>query len=109
MADLVLVGTLDDFQPGEVRAIDLDGDEIALANVGGNVFAVAGTCLHRGGPLAAGHLDGSILTCPWHDWRYDVRSGELLDPALGRSIRAYQVTIRAGEIWLHRDLGSESA
>jgi nitrite reductase/ring-hydroxylating ferredoxin subunit len=50
--------------------------ELALFNVDGRYYAIDNACVHQGGPLGEGTLDGSIVTCPWHGWRYDVRTGE---------------------------------
>ena len=52
---------------------------ILLTRVGGDVYAVSGKCAHMACPLVAGFLEGPTLTCPCHDWRFDVRSGQFLD------------------------------
>jgi len=44
--------------------------------VGGKFCATDNVCPHRGGPLGEGTLDGSIVTCPWHGWRFDVNTGQ---------------------------------
>jgi nitrite reductase/ring-hydroxylating ferredoxin subunit len=49
---------------------------VALFNVGGEFYALDGVCPHQGGPLGKGCLSGPILTCPWHGWQFDVRSGQ---------------------------------
>lgn len=55
----------------------LAGDRIvALFNVDGAIFALDGVCPHQGGPLGKGALAGGIVTCPWHGWQFDVRSGQ---------------------------------
>jgi nitrite reductase (NADH) small subunit len=48
---------------------------VALFNVDGQFFALDGLCPHQGGPLGRGTLCGAEVTCPWHGWRFDVRSG----------------------------------
>ena len=48
---------------------------IALFNVGGVLYAIDNTCLHRGGPLGEGELSDTVVTCPWHGWQYDVKTG----------------------------------
>jgi nitrite reductase (NADH) small subunit len=48
---------------------------VALFNVGGTVYALDGVCPHQGGPLGQGALCGTTVTCPWHGWQFDVRSG----------------------------------
>lgn len=70
------VANVADVPPG--RGIEaVAGDRIvALFNVEGEFFALDGVCPHQGGPLGKGDLQGCILTCPWHGWQFDVRSGE---------------------------------
>lgn len=51
--------------------------EVAIFNVGGEFFAIENSCPHQGGPLADGWLDGPFVTCPWHAWCFDVRSGKM--------------------------------
>ncbi len=53
-----------------------DGKEVALFNVGGEIFALDNTCPHAGGPLGEGSLEATIVTCPWHGWSFDVKTGE---------------------------------
>lgn len=60
---------------GEARVVEADGRSIAVFNVAGTYYAVDNACPHRGGPLADGDLDGAVIACPWHAWRWDVRSG----------------------------------
>lgn len=72
----VKVLELSEVAPGEVVEV-LAGDRaVAIANVDGEIFALDSVCPHAGGPLGDGHLDGSVLTCPWHGWTFDVRTGK---------------------------------
>jgi len=66
---------VEDYPVGVVRLVLAAGRRLAVGNAAGRLFAVDDACLHRGGSLADGHLDGSVLTCPMHWWRYDVRTG----------------------------------
>jgi nitrite reductase (NADH) small subunit len=85
--------------PGMVRELQLDGKVIALANVGGKLYAVNNVCLHRGGPLGQGELSGQVVTCPWHGWQYDVTSGKLVtNPAVG--VETYAVEIRGEDVYV---------
>jgi nitrite reductase (NADH) small subunit len=74
------------------------GDEpIAVCNVQGEIHALGGTCPHQGGPLGQGAVNGSSVTCPWHAWDFDCRTGENdFDPA--RKVAVYPVRLDAGEI-----------
>jgi nitrite reductase (NADH) small subunit len=75
MANFVKVGEVGDVPPGTGKCIEVGGKQVALFNVGGTFHAIDNTCLHRGGPLGEGELDGAIVTCPWHGWQYDVTTG----------------------------------
>lgn len=86
--------------PGTVREVQIDGKAVALANVGGKVYAINNTCLHRGGPLGQGQLDGTVVTCPWHSWQFDVTSGKLLqNPAVG--VDCYGVEVRGEDVFVN--------
>lgn len=76
MADYVKVLSSSDLVEGQGKVVQAGGKAIAVFNVGGTVYAIDNTCLHRGGPLGEGELEGSVVTCPWHMWEYDVRTGE---------------------------------
>ena len=85
--------------PGTIREFQLDGKTIALANVGGKIFAINNMCLHHGGPLGQGALDGSVVTCPWHGWQYDVATGKVCqNPSVG--VDCYKVEIRGEDIFV---------
>ena len=55
--------------------VEANGKEIALFNANGKVCAIYAVCPHQGGPLAEGGLDGTVVTCPWHGWQFDVATG----------------------------------
>lgn len=64
-----------DLNPGECTVVEVEGKTVALFNVDGTYYAIDNTCLHRGGPLGEGELEGNVVTCPWHGWRWDVTTG----------------------------------
>ena len=71
----VEVAKVSDVKPGKNKVVKAGGKEVALFNVDGKFHATSNTCLHRGGPLGDGSLGDSTVTCPWHGWQYDVKSG----------------------------------
>ena len=71
----VKVAAVGDVPPGEGRVIEAEGKTLALFNVGGLYYALDNACAHRGGPLGEGDLDGRLVSCPWHAWRWDVTTG----------------------------------
>ncbi len=97
MSDWVKVASESDILDGGCTQVEYGGEPLALFNIAGTITAIHNTCLHRGGPLAEGEVNGDIVTCPWHGWQYDVKSGECkTNPAV--SLRNYQVTIEDGEV-----------
>jgi len=97
VAEFVKVANLSDLAAGQAIAVEVNGKAIALYNVGGTVYATDNTCLHHGGPLGEGMLEGDVITCPWHMWEYDVRTGEKVgEPAL--KVASYPVQIEGSDI-----------
>ena len=65
----------DEMPEGMGRAVDVAGRWVAVFRVEGAFYAIDNACPHMAGPLGAGPLDGSVVTCPLHRWRIDVRTG----------------------------------
>jgi len=85
--------------PGQIREFQLDGHTVAIANLSGNFYAIDNTCLHRGGPLGQGVMDGQKVTCPWHGWQFDVTTGKaVLNPAVG--VGCYRVEVHGEDLFV---------
>ena len=92
MADFVKVCKTSDIPAGSGKTVDLKGKPVAVFNVEGTFCAISDTCVHRGGPLGEGELEGKIVTCPWHGWRYDVTTGiNEMNPSV--SVKKFQVKV----------------
>ncbi len=99
MAQFVKVADLSDLAPGTCKTVQANGKAVALFNVGGTVYAVDNTCLHRGGPLGEGILDAEVVTCPWHGWQYDVTTGKVtVNPEVG--VQVYPIELRGDDIFV---------
>jgi nitrite reductase/ring-hydroxylating ferredoxin subunit len=98
MADFIKVANLDEIPLGSLREVKVNGEDVALANVDGEIYAFAGTCTHRGGPLGQGDLDGDVVTCPWHGGQFNVRTGEVIAMPPDENIRTYPVQVEGNEI-----------
>jgi nitrite reductase/ring-hydroxylating ferredoxin subunit len=93
----VTVARVADVPPGSVRPVRVGDAEIALAHCDDGFFATQGHCLHLQGPLGEGRLEACVLTCPWHGWQYDVRTGENeFDRAI--VLRTFDVQVEGGEV-----------
>jgi nitrite reductase/ring-hydroxylating ferredoxin subunit len=87
---------------GALRAVYPLGVNVLLARVEGAVHAVSGACAHMSCPLINGNLAGHTLTCPCHDWRFDLRTGRFLDaPELG--LRVFGTRFEQGKIFVNLD------
>jgi 3-phenylpropionate/trans-cinnamate dioxygenase ferredoxin subunit len=76
------------------------GVNVLLARIGGIAYAVSGKCVHMACPLFTGKLEGYIITCPCHDWRFDIRTGKFLDaPELGLLI--YSTKSENGKLFIN--------
>jgi nitrite reductase (NADH) small subunit len=60
----------------EAREFTIGERVICIANVAGGYSAVDNVCLHRGGPLGQGTVEGGKIVCPWHGWQYHPTTGE---------------------------------
>ena len=75
----------EDIPEGGMTTTKAGTREILLAKVDGKIYAIDNACSHSGYPLHEGTLDGCVVTCAWHDARFDVRSGAVLSP--GRELK----------------------
>jgi nitrite reductase (NADH) small subunit len=75
MANYVKVASVSQVAPGTGIVASVSDKEVAVFNVDGTFYAIDNVCKHRGGPLGEGELDGDIVTCPWHAWQYNVKTG----------------------------------
>jgi nitrite reductase/ring-hydroxylating ferredoxin subunit len=96
-ATFVPIARVEDVPPGTVTAVRAGEDEIALAHCDGAFYAVQQHCIHLQGPLGHGTLEGCVLTCPWHGWQYDLRTGKN-EFDLAIELRTYEVQVEDGEI-----------
>jgi nitrite reductase (NADH) small subunit len=76
-SNFVRVAAAAEIPPGHAKAVVVGDREIAVFNVEGRLYAIEGTCPHQGGPLAEGWIEGYVVTCPWHAWCFDVRTGKM--------------------------------
>jgi nitrite reductase (NADH) small subunit len=84
VSDFVKVGAVADLSPGQGKKVTVEGRDVALFRLGDEFFALDNLCLHRGGPLCEGFIENNAVTCPWHGWSYEIRTGTMVqDPRVG--------------------------
>jgi nitrite reductase (NADH) small subunit len=84
---------------GEAREFEVGDKTICVANVEGAITAMDNVCLHMGGPLGQGYIEGSKVVCPWHGWEYDPKTGALGDDPKSR-LAVYPIKVENGEVWV---------
>ena len=99
MTDRIKVAAVGELGEGQARTVETNGKSIAVFNVAGRYYAIDNLCPHRGGPLGEGDVDGQIVVCPWHGWRWDVTTGaNANNPAV--RVSCYPVTVEQGTIFV---------
>lgn len=99
MATLTRIAKASEIPAGSGKVVDAGGKPIAVFNCDGTYYAIDNTCAHRGGPLAEGSLSGATVTCPWHGWEYDVKTGACqTDPAI--TLKSYPVKLEGDDIFV---------
>jgi nitrite reductase/ring-hydroxylating ferredoxin subunit len=99
MAEYVTVGRADDVAEGETSGFVVNGEEVAVARVGGTLYAFSDVCTHRQCTLSAGgELDGTAITCECHGSEFDITSGEVLDGPATEPLAVFPVRDEGGEL-----------
>ena len=93
MPEFVTVATIDEIPPGRAKLVELNGNEIALFNLGGTFHAIDNSCTHVGGPLCEGAIEGTEVTCPWHGAVFDISTGRAVGPPAFEAVNRYQVRV----------------
>ncbi len=99
MEGFQLVARAEEIPVGGAKVVEVNAREIALFNVNGMFYAIYNICPHQGGPLGEGRLKGHVVSCPWHDLAFDVRSGLATDGG-GNCVGSYQVRVCDGEVFV---------
>jgi nitrite reductase/ring-hydroxylating ferredoxin subunit len=99
MAEFIRVAKEIDVPAGSAKEVGLNGRVVAIFNLGGKIHAMEGICPHAGGPLAEGTVEGTVVTCPWHGWQFDLANGQNVYNS--KCVQhCFEVKIEGGEILL---------
>jgi chlorite dismutase len=93
---------LSEVPEGAATVVYSGGEQVALFNIGGRIYAIDNRCSHANGPLAEGTLDGTMVTCPLHDSQFDLATGQPTRAPAQRPVATYQVRIEHGTVLLAR-------
>lgn len=95
----VRVGALDAISPAAATIVPIGRYEVAVFRLGDEAVAYENACPHQGGPVGEGIVEGATVTCPWHAWCFDLRTGKL---TLGdfAQLRRFAVRIDNGIVFV---------
>ena len=108
-----VVGRVEEIPPGGRKIARIEGREIGVFNLGGTFYALRNSCPHQAARVCLGKVvgttlpsevyefrygqEGRILRCPWHEWEYDIATGEaVFDPSV--KIKTYPVEVSDGDV-----------
>jgi NADPH-dependent 2,4-dienoyl-CoA reductase/sulfur reductase-like enzyme/nitrite reductase/ring-hydroxylating ferredoxin subunit len=92
------IAGVNELHDGEMKGVEVEGLKIVVTRLEGEFYAIGGECSHYGGPLAEGVLCGEEVTCPWHQARYLVKTGELLNPPALDAMARFEVKVAGDRI-----------
>jgi nitrite reductase (NADH) small subunit len=102
----IKIANAEEIAPGTVKVVQLPSKAIAVCNVGGAFYAVDNICPHRGALLGQGTLNGTVLTCPWHQWKFDVTTGKGISNPLS-SVACHPAMMNGSEVFVEIELPPE--
>jgi nitrite reductase (NADH) small subunit len=85
--------------PGEAKEFMVGDRVICVANVNGTISAMDNVCLHQGGPLGQGIIEGGKLVCPWHGWQYDPLTGQAVHNPAAR-VDVYSIKVENSDVMI---------
>ncbi|HTS28603.1 MAG TPA: Rieske (2Fe-2S) protein [Bryobacteraceae bacterium] len=95
----VKVATVAQLPPESVTEVMIGDQPYAICHTGGDVRALSGVCIHRGGPLGQGQIHEGRVVCPYHLWEFDCATGEYdLDPS--RRVPTFEVKVEGEDVFL---------
>jgi len=101
------LGSVEELRQSPLRQLVIERTRIALSYVDGVFGAISGACNHAGGPLGEGRVDGNLITCPWHNWKYDRISG-LGEPGFeDESVPRYDVKIEGDRVLVNLEAATK--
>jgi 3-phenylpropionate/trans-cinnamate dioxygenase ferredoxin subunit len=98
MAEFVAVSRAEDLKEGDMRAFDVPGTKIAVANVDGTFYAFDDTCTHLRCSLAEGDLEETTVICPCHGSEFDVTNGAVLQGPAREPVETYETRVDGGSL-----------
>ena len=93
------VASVDEIPEGRSLLVEIQSKSIGIFRFNGNFFAADDTCPHKGGSLHEGTVEDSVVSCPWHEWQFDLRTGICpINPP--SKIETYPIWVEGSDIYI---------
>jgi len=96
----VVVAKASELSDGTMKQVAVEGEEILLTSVGGEISALGAFCAHYNARLETGVLSGDTIVCPWHQACYCAKSGDLKEPPALNALTKFETFVRGDDIVL---------
>ena len=96
MTEFVKVTSKNEIKSGKGKVVEVNGKNIAVMNDNGEFFAMDSACAHAQGPLSEGSLENGKVTCPWHAWEFDCKTGKCAEN--NAEVNVYEIKIEGEDI-----------
>lgn len=96
-----------ELQEGKMKLLSVEGTPVLFIMQKGKIFVIDNRCPHMGCGFSGGTLDGLVIVCPCHDWRFNLETGEYEDePSM--TLTRYEWTVKSGKIWVKLEQDEDS-
>ena len=103
MGQWIDVGSKDELAQDGKRCLSAQGHRLVLCQVDGAFTAIENNCPHAGMPIGEGPLDGHVLTCPFHGYAYNVKTGKNVDYEADVPLTVYNVMVENDRVMVEVD------
>ncbi len=109
MTDWIDIGTIDAIPRRGARCVNTPTGKIAVFRTQEDqIFAIENNCAHKAGPLAEGIVHGASVTCPLHNWVFDLATGQALGADEGQ-VKTFPTEVVDGRIFMAYEMASMAA
>jgi 3-phenylpropionate/trans-cinnamate dioxygenase ferredoxin subunit len=98
MTEWVRVAKVEDFPPGTVRTVEIEGTAIAVFNLHDHYYAIEDVCSHEAETLSDGEVEGEEIVCPRHGARFSILTGRALSPPAHEPVTTFPVQVEGGMV-----------
>ncbi len=98
-SNLSQVASVNEVPPGTGKVVVVKGQEVGIFNVEGNIHAINNICPHNYRPIGTAEIEGSEVTCLWHSFKFNLKTGICFDAPQYR-LRRYHVEVENGNIFI---------